>query len=350
MIQFRSLLRSLTPVGGALAVAVLLILLVGESPFAALWAIVDGGVGNVSRFGDTLTAWTTLSLAAAGLAITFTAGLWNIGVEGQVIAGAIAASFVAREIAAPTPVMVVLTLLAGFAGGAVWALLAGLLKVKGKVNEIFGGLGLTFVAISLSTYLIIGPWQREGIASTSGTDPFPGNAWLPTWGDLRVSVVSIVVAVAALGTVYVLLRGTRFGLRLRAVGQNLQSSALFGIANTRYLLAAFMLGGGLAGLAGAIRVTGFYHKLVPGPGGGHGYLGILIILLAAYKAKWIAPIAFFFAVVAVGASQLPLRLQIDASLGGIVRSVLVLFVLLAGGWQARRSAIGQRRATEEVEA
>jgi len=350
MIQMRPVMRALTPVLGALGVAVVLLLLIGESPFEPLWVIVDGGLGNMSRLGDTLTAWTTLSLAAAGLAITFTAGLWNIGVEGQVIAGAIAASFVAREIAAPAPVMIVLTLLAGFVGGAIWALLAGLLKVKGKVNEIFGGLGLTFVAISLSTYLIIGPWQREGIASTSGTDPFPTDAWLPTWGDLRVSLVSIVVAVAALIAVYVLLRGTRFGLRLRAVGQNLQSSALFGIANTRYLLAAFMLGGGLAGVAGAIRVTGFYHKLVPGPGGGHGYLGILIILLAAYKAKWIAPIAFFFAVVAVGASQLPLRLQIDASLGGILRSVLVLFVLLAGGWQARRASVREREVTEEVDA
>ena len=161
-----------------------------------------------------------------------------------------------------------------------------------------------------------------------------------------MSLVSIVVAVLSLVVVYVLLRGTRFGLRLRAVGQNLQSSALFGIANTRYLLTAFMLGGGLAGLAGAIRVTGFYHKLVPGPGGGHGYLGILIILLAAYKAKWIAPLAFFFAIVSVGASQLPLRMQIDASLGGIVRSVLVLFVLLAGGWQARRAV---RRSDDEIE-
>ncbi|MCP3996183.1 MAG: ABC transporter permease [bacterium] len=346
MIPIRLIMRPLIPIAGALGVAVLLILLVGENPFEALWAIVDGGIGSTSRLGDTLTAWTTLSLAAAGLAITFTAGLWNIGVEGQVIAGAIAASFVAREIAAPTPVMIILTLVAGFIGGAAWALLAGLLKVKGRVNEIFGGLGLTFVAISLSTYLIIGPWQREGIASTSGTDPFPDDAWLPTFGDLRVSLVSIVVAVLALIAVYVLLRGTRFGLRLRAVGQNLQSSALFGIANTRYLLTAFMLGGGLAGLAGAIRVTGFYHKLVPGPGGGHGYLGILIILLAAYKAKWIAPLAFFFAIVSVGASQLPLRLQIDASLGGIVRSVLVLFVLLAGGWQARRAA---RRRDDEIE-
>ncbi|MGZ5383702.1 MAG: ABC transporter permease [Acidimicrobiia bacterium] len=332
----RTAVRFLVPVVGALVFAVILLMLVGESPGAALNAMVSGALGGPAQVGDTLTAWTTLSLAAAGLAITFTAGLWNIGVEGQMIAGAIAASFVAREIDAPPAIMILLIIVSGFIGGAVWAGLAGVLKVKGKVNEIFGGLGLTFVAISLSTYLIIGPWQRAGAASTGGTDPFPDNAWLPTLGDLRVSLVAIIVAVLALVTVYFLLRGTLFGLRLRAVGQNLRSSALFGIANTRYLLTAFALGGGLAGIAGAVRVTGFYHKLVPGPGGGHGYLGILIVLLAAYKAKWIAPLAFFFAIVAVGASQLPLQLGLDASLGGILRSVLVLFVLLARGWQTRR--------------
>jgi len=348
MTLLRSAIRFLVPTLGAFAFAVLLLMLVGESPKEALNALVGGALGSTARIGDTLTAWTTLALAAAGLAITFTAGLWNIGVEGQMIAGAIAASFVAREVDAPVAIMILLILLAGFAGGAVWAALAGLLKVRGKVNEIFGGLGLTFVAISLSTYLIIGPWQRAGAASTGGTDPFPDNAWLPTLGDLRVSLVAITVAVLALVIVYVLLRGTRFGLRLKAVGQNLQSSALFGIANTKYLLMAFALGGGLAGIAGAIRVTGFYHKLVPGPGGGHGYLGILIVLLAAYKAKWIAPLAFFFAIVAVGASQLPLQLGLDASLGGILRSVLVLFVLLAGGWQARRS--NQTKATQGEEA
>ena len=173
MTVLRSAIRFLVPTLGALAFAVLLLMLVGESPNDALNALVGGALGSTARIGDTLTAWTTLALAAAGLAITFTAGLWNIGVEGQMIAGAIAASFVAREVEAPVAIMILLILFAGFAGGAVWAALAGLLKVRGNVNEIFGGLGLTFVAISLSTYLIIGPWQRAGAASTGGTDPFP---------------------------------------------------------------------------------------------------------------------------------------------------------------------------------
>jgi simple sugar transport system permease protein len=171
---------------------------------------------------------------------------------------------------------------------------------------------------------------------------------LPTIGTLRVSIVAVIVASLAVVAVYFMMRGTRFGLRLKAVGQNLRSAALFGIPNKRYLLLAFVIGGALAGLAGTIRVTGFHHKLVPTPSGAHGYLGILIVLLAGFQAKWIAPIAFFFAAIAVGASQLPLQMQVDSSLGGILRGVLVLFVLLFGGWQARRA--GARLAVDDAPA
>ena len=338
--------RFLIPIGAAIVFAIVLVLLAGANPFEALGLLVEGSLGSAANISDTLTAWVTMVLAAAGLVVTFRAGLWNIGVEGQVIAGSIAAAFVARSIEGPVAVMIILTMLAGIIGGGLWALLAGVLRVYGKVNEIFGGLGLTFVATSLTTFLIIGPWKRAGVASTSGTDPFPRDTWLPTIGTLRVSIVSVLVAVLAVVAVYFMMRGTRFGLRLKAVGQNLRSAVLFGIPNKRYLLLAFIIGGALAGLAGTIRVTGFHHKLVPLPSGAHGYLGILIVLLAGFRAKWIAPIALFFAAVSVGASQLPLQMGVDSSLGGILRGVLVLFVLLFGGWQARRA--GTRAAVDSA--
>lgn len=351
MTWLRSIGRSSIPVVGAIVVAVLLLLLAGADPFEALSRLASGAAGSAARRADTLTAWGTMVLAAAGLVVTFRAGLWNIGVEGQVIAGSIAATLVARQVDGPVWLMIILTMLAGMAGGGLWALAAGLLKVFGKVNEIFGGLGLTFVATSLSTYLIIGPWKRPGIASTSGTELFRDNAWLPTIGKLSVSIPALAVATLAVVGVYWMMRGTRFGLRLKAVGQNLRSAELFGIPNRRYLLMAFVIGGALAGLAGTLRVTGFYHQLVPTPSGGHGYLGILIVLLAGFRTAWIAPIALFFAAISVGASQLPLQMQIDASLGGILRGVLVLLVLLFGGWQARRTgrAVAEAPAAPPVQ-
>jgi simple sugar transport system permease protein len=342
MSRARRLVGALLPLGAALAVAIGLLLLFDAPPFEALRLIAVGSLGNAAKISDTLMAWVPLALAAAGLVVTFTAGLWNIGVEGQITAGAIAASLVAREVSAPLPILVLLTLSAGIGGGMLWALLAGVLRVYGRVNEIFGGLGLTFVAQSLATFLIIGPWKRAGIASTSGTDPFPNEAWLPTLEGLRLAPIAVLVTLVALLLVYLLLRGTLFGLRLKAVGRNMASAHLLGIPTTRYMLAAFAIGGGLAGLAGAVQATGFHHKLVPAVSGGYGYLGILVALLAGFGAQWVAPIAAFFAMISIGSTQLQLRLDLDSSLGGVLQGVLVLMALLFHGWQARR-----RRATEE---
>lgn len=319
----------------ALLVAMGLMLFVGAPPFEALWLLVVGSVGSFSNLSNTLMAWVPLVLATTGLLVTFAAGLWNIGVEGQIIAGAILATWVARDVHGPVWLLVVLTMLAGAIGGALWALLAGVLKVYGKVNEIFGGLGLYFVALAINTYLIIGPWKRAGIASTSGTSPIPEDAWLPTVGSANLSPAAVGVALGGIILVYFLLRGTRFGLRLKAVGTNMRSAYLFGIPTTRYMLSAFAIGGGLAGLAGTIQVTGFLHRLVPAISGGYGFLGILVALLVATRALWIAPVALFFAMISSGGTQLQLRLNLDSSLGGVLQGVLVLFTLLAQGWQSK---------------
>lgn len=325
------------PVVISFAVALLLLQLADAPPFEALGLLWDGSVGSAAKISDTLSAWVPLTLAAAGLVVTFAAGLWNIGVEGQIVAGAVAATWVAREVPGPAAVLILAMLLAGVVGGALWALLAGLLKTRGGVNEIFGGLGLDFVASGLAIYLIIGPWKREGVASTSGTDLFRPEAWMPTVGRAQFAVIPIVLTVGAVVLVYVLMRETRFGLRLKAVGKNPRSAHLLGISTERYTLAAFLLCGGLAGLAGAILVSGVFHKLVPSVSGGYGFLGILVVLLAGYRAAWIAPISFFFAAVAVGSTQLSLRLDLDSSLGGVLQGVLVLLVILLGGWRARRT-------------
>jgi simple sugar transport system permease protein len=325
------------PLATALALGVLLLVSVQAPPHEALRLIFKGALGGMGGLSSTLMAWVPLVLASAGLVVTFAAGLWNIGIEGQIVMGAIAATLVARTVPAPSGVVIPLMCLAGVAGGLLWGLLVGVLRVKGKVNEIFGGLGLDFVATGLVVYLVIGPWKRAGSASTSGTDLFPTEAFLPTTGRLTASWVALALAVAAVVAVYFLMRGTYFGLRLRAVGANPRSAFLMGISTNRHLLGAFAICGALAGLGGALHASGFHHKLVPAVSGGYGFLGILVVLLAGFGARWIAPIAFFFAVISVGSTQLQLGLQLDSALGGVLQGVLVLFTLLAGGWQLRRA-------------
>lgn len=102
------------------------------------------------------------------------------------------------------------------------------------------------------------------------------------------------------------------------------------------MLAAFAIGGGSAGLAGAVVTMGIQHKLVPAVAGGRGFLAILVVLLAAYATRWVAPVALFFAAISVGSSQLNLRLDLDSSLGGVLQGVVVLTAVLVAGWQAQR--------------
>ena len=341
MKDLRAAAPTLVSLVAALAFGVVLLLLAGAPPFEALWLLVQGSFGSASKVSATLLAWSPLLLASAGLVVTFAAGLWNIGVEGQIIVGAIAASWVARSLPGPVWVILPATILAGAVGGLIWALLAGALKTYGGVHEIFGGLGLDFVAAGMVVYLVLGPWKRSGVASTSGTDIFREEAWMPELEALGTGwpVIPIALGLAGVAIVWLLLRGTRFGLRLKAVGRNPRSSFLLGIPTNRYMLGAFAIGGALAGIAGTVQATAFHHKLVPSISGGYGFLAILVVLLASFSAAWIAPIALFFVAISVGSTQLDLRLGLDSAFGGVLQGVIVLFVMIGGAWSARRSSV-----------
>ncbi len=324
---------------GAGVVVSLLLLALGANPWEAFKLIFEGSFGSMSKVSATLLVWVPLVIASASLVITYSAGLWNIGVEGQIIVGAIFATWAARSIPGPAWLVIFSGIVAGILGGALWGILAGVLKTHGGVNEIFGGLGLYFVALGMTTYLVIGPWAREGVASTSGTDLFDRDVWFPRIGSLDISWLSLLLAVASIVGVYLLMRGSLFGLKLKAVGNSMASSARLGVPSNRYMLGAFAVAGALAGLAGTTQAMAFHHKLVPSVSGGFGFLGILVVLLAGFRAGPVAPLALFFAALSVGSSQLELRLDLDSSVGGVIQGTLVLFVLLATGWQRRRATI-----------
>jgi len=338
--SLRASVPTLVALAAALAVGIALLLMAGAPPLEALGLLVQGSLGSASKISATLLAWSPLILASAGLVITFAAGLWNIGVEGQVIMGAIAAAWAARSVPGPAWVIVPATIVAAAIGGLIWSLFAGVLKTHGGVHEIFGGLGLDFVAAGLATYLVIGPWKRAGVASTSGTDLFRKEAWMPEFQAFGVGwpILPIALGIVSVLLVWLLLRGTLFGLRLKAVGSNGYSSFLLGIPTTRYILGAMALGGALAGVAGGVQATAFHHKLVPAVSGGYGFLALLVVLLAAFSAVWISPIALFFVAISVGSTQLDLRLGLDSAFGGVLQGIIVLFVMFGGAWAARRSS------------
>jgi len=315
-----------------------ILLLVDENPIDTFRLIWEGAVGSSSRISNVLVVWVPIVLVTCGLLVTFTTGLWNIGIEGQITLGAILTTGVIRmfqDTSASPVLVIVLSIIAGMAGGAIWAALAGVLKTYGGVNEIFGGLGLNFIATALNIGLIFGAWSREGVASMSGTDPFPKMYWLPTFESFNVSWHSIALAIIGLIAIFFLLQGTHFGLRLKAVGKGIRSAFRLGIPTKQHLMLSFIICGLFAGLTGALQVIGVYHRLIPSISSGYGYLGLMVAMLINYKAIWVAPIALFFAALNIGGIQLPIVLKLDSSLTGVLQGSLVLFILLMQGVKQR---------------
>jgi len=337
--RFANSLFGLGAVLLALVLTTLVLLAAKAPPLAAYANIVLGAAGSWNVAANVLVSWVPLLLTTAGLLLTFTVGLWNIGIEGQITLGAIFSTWALRGLqgsGVDPALALVLAFLAGMAGGALWAMLAGALKTFGGVNEIFGGLGLNFVATALNLWLIFGPWKRPGVASMSGTVPFDPRLWMPTLNpQSRLSPATLVMAVLAIVVVYVLIEGSYFGLRLKAVGRNQKSAYILGLPTSRYMMASFVICGLFAGLAGAVQVTAVYHRLIPSISSGYGYLGFMVAMLVNFKAIWAAPVALFFAALNVGSIQLPIMLRVDSSLAGVIQGTLVLFVILGKGVEGK---------------
>ncbi len=322
----------------ALVFTGLLLLATGAPPLEAFNQLIIGSVGSTRKIVDVIATAVPLLLVTAGLLMTFAAGLWNIGIEGQITVGAIFSTGLLRlllDSQLPPGVIIALAIMAGALGGALWAALAGVLKIYGGVNEIFSGLGLNFVATTLTIWLIFGPWRRPGVGSMSGTEPFPPQFSLPQFGEFRVSLWAVLLSIAGIAFVFMVLRGTAVGLRLKALGKNSRASYILGILTARYTLIAFLLCGALAGIAGALQVTGVYHRLIPSISSGYGYLGLLVAMLVNYQVVWVVPVALFYAALIVGSIQLPIVLRIESSLAGVLQGALVLFVMIVEGIRQR---------------
>lgn len=318
----------------ALLLVAILIVLAGASPAEVIVNMAVGAFGTPDRIARVIATLVPLLLCTSGLLFTFTAGLYNLGIEGQIAFGAISATAVMRltQDVLPPWVVMGLAILVGGLGGVLWGILAGVLNVYGRVNEIFAGLGLNFVADGLALYLVFGPWKKEGVASMSGTEPFSDSLSLPTIANTDASPIALMIAIAAVILTLITLRGTYFGLQLRAVGQNLRASYVLGIPSIRQLLSAFAICGGFAGIAGALQVLTVYHRLIPSISSNFGFLSLLIAMLIGMNVWLIFPVSLFFSALNVGSLQLPLALNLESSLSGVIQGMLVLFILLGRGF------------------
>ncbi len=312
----------------AFVLTTLALLSTGVSPLEAYRLVLFGAFSTPIRLSDMIMLAAPLLLCAVGLSITFAGGLYNLGVEGQMIVGAIAAMVPFRLWPDWPPLFLwLIAALSGAAGGALWALMIGILRRYAGVSEIFAGLGMNFLAGGLALYMVLGPWRRQSSASLSGTDLLPRELWLPTIDRLRLAPAAPVIALLALVIVWWALTQTRWGLEVRAVGLNPAASERLGIATARRMAETLAACGALAGIAGMLQVVAVHHALIPNISSGIGLLGLLVALLARANPCWLLPITVAFAAFTVGSIQLPLTLGIDSAIAGVLQGALVLFAL-----------------------
>jgi len=307
-----------------------ILFITGINPRTAYTLLFQGSMGSYAHLGHVLKSFIPLTLCSIGLVYTYRIALWNIGIEGQIIAGALCGTAVFRFFPDSSVPLIIFfaSLLASLTGGALWALASGFLKTKCGVNEIFAGLGLNFVGQGLALWLIFGPWKRPGIASMSGTDTIGDSYSLVEKGLISVSPFALFMVIAAFISTYFLIRISLVGLKLHASGSNPFATRLIGLRPTLSIFFALAMCGSMAGLAGFFQVTGVYHRLIPSISSNYGYLAILVVLLSGFDVRIVPFIAFIFSCLNVGSIQLPMMLQIDSSLSGVIQGFIVVFYLL----------------------
>jgi simple sugar transport system permease protein len=326
------ILTALVALAGAFLFTTLVLLVTDVSPLAAFQLILFDAFSTPIKRADMIMLAAPLLLCAAGLTLTFAVGLYNLGIEGQIVLGAVFAMIPLRLLPELSPLLLwFLAFGAGALGGALWALIAALLKLYGQVSEIFAGLGLNFLATGIALYLVFGPWKRPGVASMSGTEPLPEALWLPTLEGLRLAPAAPIIALLALLLVWIVLDHSRWGLSVRATGLNPAAATRLGVPAGRRLVEALCGCGALAGIVGALQVLAVFHSLVPNISSGLGLLALLIVLLVQWRPAWVLPVVLLFAIFSRGSFSLPLRLSIDSSISGVLQGALVLFALLARG-------------------
>ena len=329
----------------ALLIGALMLLLLKANPLTAYAALVNGVFGNLYGFTQSLAKATPLLLVGLGICIAFRASVINIGGEGQIIAGALMATWFSLTFRAwPGYLLLPATMIMGFLAGAAWGFVPGILKVRFNVNEILSTVMMNAIAIQLMNFLLRGPlMDPQGVQEGTflpQSERLPQQVWLPRLVPQTLLHAGAIIAVVLAVAVYIFLWRTTIGYRIRAVGLNREASRYAGINVPVYQALSLTLAGGFAGLAGVFEVIGVQHRLLDGITSGYGFSGIVAALFGGLHPLGLIPASWLFGSLLVGADKMQRAVQVPSALIDTVLGLVVMFVvgsnLLSRRWAARR--------------
>lgn len=329
----------------ALLVGAVMLLFLKVNPIEAYKALWVGAFGTSNAFAETLVKATPLLLVGLGICISFRGDVINIGGEGQMIIGAIVATWVGLTFTTlPGWLVITLAMLAGFAGGAVWGGIPGVLKAYFRVNEILSTVMMNAIAVQLMNFLLRGPMIDPAQAELASKIPQTARLLeifrLPRLIPTRLHLGALIAVILAV-LVYILLWRTTLGYRIRAVGQNPHASRYAGIKVPRYIVLALLLSGAFSGLAGATQVFGVNYRMITdgsasGFTGSAGFNGIVAALFGQLHPIWSIPASILFGALLVGANSMQRVVQVPSALVIALNGLVVVFVVSSEIWRQKR--------------
>jgi len=327
------LLKKILPyviaVAASFAAVGIFIALMGFNVFQAYETILLTSFRTPNGFIQTLLKFVPLMLQALAFTVPLAAGKFNIGGEGQMIVGGIGAVAVGIMLAdLPLLILLPLVILAGIVFGALWGLIPAWLLYKFEINEILTTVLLNSVALLLIEFVATDVW-RDPSAGHPTTIPIGAGGFLPMLVSNPPLHSGVILAIVVAVGVYIFTNRTTGGYELTATGANARASRVYGINVKRMFVLSLVIGGALAGLSGAIEVAGVQHRLISGLQANFLILGLIIGLISRGNNLAVPFVAFFIAVLEVGASAMQRTMTIPIEMAMIVEALVLLFVLLS---------------------
>ncbi|MBA2595477.1 MAG: ABC transporter permease [Chloroflexia bacterium] len=344
--RFAPVLTSLAAIVAAMILGGVFLAMRGKDPLAAYGMLFSRGLGTSYGITETLIRMAPLLIVSAGLLISLRAGVWNIGIDGQLMVGALFAGVVASAVAGQiaNPLMWLAAALAGMGGGLLWALVPAILRVRWGLNEIITTLMMNYVALNVTSWLVKGPVKDPNVVPPQ-TRLIPQEMRLPDIAGSGVHIGLLVGLVVVL-LVSVLFRNTVVGFMLDILGRNRQAAIHAGMPVNRLTLVALLASGALAGLAGANDILGVKGLFQGNWNPGYGFAAFALVYLARLHSLWIIPFAYFLSFLAIGGEMMARPLGIPTYFVEMLEGLMLLCFAVATYFERIRSPFGR---AEEIE-
>jgi ABC-type uncharacterized transport system permease subunit len=316
----------------ALLVSAGLILLYGANPLKAYAALLNGSVGSLTALANTGVRASPLILGGLGVAFALQAGLLNVGTEGQIYAGAIGATAIGiMPLPVPGWLHVTLAVLAAFVAGGIWGLVPGYLKAFRGISEVVISLMMNYIGIYVASYLVHEPQPlaEKGAFYPESPMVLPG-AQLPIIIPGTSLHIGIILCIVLCIVVYLILRYTSFGFKIRLMGANPEAARYSGVKISRQIILILVIGSAIGGLAGAGEVLGLKLRLFDFFAGGVGYQAVACALLANGNPIGVILAGLFFGALKAGASKMQIAVGIATPMATVIQALCVMFVIGIG--------------------